>query len=155
MEINKAELIKVLNMNEDKQKAAIQELLATDKDKKHTYYLWEGTCGDFPMVECSKCKQKKLREGVYNVVPYEEPLRYGICSTVDPLEESLANLAFQLRGKVDFNFYLETLEIVYHLWQKRGTVDEQMENNLVTFTCWLAVYITAIDMIIAVLIVKG
>ncbi len=69
---------------------------------------------------------------------------------------AFADLAFRLRDEaVDFNLYLEALEIVYHLWQKRGSVEEQMENNLITFTCWLAVYITAIDRIIAALIAKN
>ena len=68
--------------------------------------------------------------------------------------ESLADLAFRLRDEVDFNLYLEALEVVYHLWQKRGTVETQMENNLITFTCWLAVYIAPIDRIIAALIAK-
>jgi hypothetical protein len=68
---------------------------------------------------------------------------------------SNADLAFRLRDEVDFNLYLEALEIIYHLWQKRGSVEEQMENNLITFTCWLAIYITAIDRIIAALIAKG
>ena len=67
---------------------------------------------------------------------------------------NLADLAFRLRDEVDFNIYLEELEVVYHLWQKRGTIDEQMENNLITFTCWLAVYITPIDRIIAALLAK-
>ena len=66
----------------------------------------------------------------------------------------LADLAFRLRDEVDFNIYLEELEVIYHLWQKRGTIDEQMENNLITFTCWLAVYITPIDRIIAALKAK-
>ena len=67
---------------------------------------------------------------------------------------NLADLAFRLRDEVDFNIYLEELEVVYHLWQKRGTIDEQMENNLITFTCWLAIYITPIDRIIAALLAK-
>ena len=67
---------------------------------------------------------------------------------------SFADLAFRWRDEVDFNIYLEELEVIYHLWQKRGTIDEQMENNLITFTCWLAIYITPIDRIIAALIAK-
>ena len=94
------------------------------------------------VLDMSEDEQKKVIQGI--VCP-EGRTNFYCC---------LESLAFRLRDEIDFNIYLEELEVIYHLWQKRGTIDEQMENNLITFTCWLAVYITPIDRIIAALMTK-
>ena len=88
------------------------------------------------------------------LIEHQKIYKYELANYPDNKRMALADLAFRLRDEVDFNIYLEELEVVYHLWQKRGTIDEQMENNLITFTCWLAVYITPIDRIIAALKAK-
>lgn len=70
-------------------------------------------------------------------------------------EGSLADLAFRLRDEVDFNLYVEACQEVYRHWLKHGTILDRQENTLITYTCWLVVYITPIDRIIAALIAKG
>ncbi len=89
-------------------------------------------------------------------LPEDSPKQYGwLLSTIREHNACCpATLAFRLRDEVDYNLYLEALELVYKHWQRKGTKDEREENKLITFTSWLAVYITAIDRIIAALIVK-
>ncbi len=66
---------------------------------------------------------------------------------------SLADLAFRLRDAVNPEVYCGTLILAYQNWKERITRD-QPKDKLVAFDCWILVYMTPIDMIVAALIAK-